>query len=83
MTSLYTYLYIKCLPGHHMLYHNNMSSYHMLNKKNLMWPTHDFLVHLFIYKMFAGSSYHMLNLKKINIILINKKYVKFELFVWA
>ncbi|KAK9510687.1 hypothetical protein O3M35_005423 [Rhynocoris fuscipes] len=22
-----------------------------------MWPTHDFLVHLFNYKIFAGSSY--------------------------
>ncbi|KAK9509377.1 hypothetical protein O3M35_006708 [Rhynocoris fuscipes] len=26
-------------------------------QKNLMWPTHDFLVHLFKYKIFAGSSY--------------------------
>ncbi|KAK9509209.1 hypothetical protein O3M35_006572 [Rhynocoris fuscipes] len=25
--------------------------------KNLMWPTHDFLVHLFKYKIFVGSSY--------------------------
>ncbi|KAK9510036.1 hypothetical protein O3M35_004909 [Rhynocoris fuscipes] len=23
----------------------------------MMWSTHDFLVHLFIYKIFAGSSY--------------------------
>ncbi|KAK9509751.1 hypothetical protein O3M35_006996 [Rhynocoris fuscipes] len=26
-------------------------------RKNLMWPTHDFLVHLFKYKIFARSSY--------------------------
>ncbi|KAK9506637.1 hypothetical protein O3M35_008532 [Rhynocoris fuscipes] len=25
-----------------------------------MWPTHDFLVHLFKYKIFAGSSYVIL-----------------------
>ncbi|KAK9505025.1 hypothetical protein O3M35_009176 [Rhynocoris fuscipes] len=33
MISLYTYLNIKFLPGHHMLYHNIMSSHHMLNKE--------------------------------------------------
>ncbi|KAK9512851.1 hypothetical protein O3M35_001177 [Rhynocoris fuscipes] len=25
--------------------------------KNLIWPTHDFLEHLFNYKIFVGSSY--------------------------
>ncbi|KAK9501745.1 hypothetical protein O3M35_012418 [Rhynocoris fuscipes] len=25
-------------------------------EKNLMWPTHDFLEHLFNYKIFVGSS---------------------------
>ncbi|KAK9509798.1 hypothetical protein O3M35_007034 [Rhynocoris fuscipes] len=34
-----------------------MSSYAKL--KNLMWPTHDFLLHLFKYKFFLPGS-HML-----------------------
>ncbi|KAK9511002.1 hypothetical protein O3M35_005661 [Rhynocoris fuscipes] len=28
----------------------------ILINKNLMWPTHDFLVHLFNYKIFVVSS---------------------------
>ncbi|KAK9503320.1 hypothetical protein O3M35_011919 [Rhynocoris fuscipes] len=54
MTSLYTYLIIKFLSGHHMLYH---------------------LYHVII-------SYVKLKKQK-TIILINKKYIKFELFVEA
>ncbi|KAK9500647.1 hypothetical protein O3M35_001875 [Rhynocoris fuscipes] len=29
-----------------------------------MWPKHDFLVHLFKYKFFAGSSYYIIKTLK-------------------
>ncbi|KAK9499723.1 hypothetical protein O3M35_002717 [Rhynocoris fuscipes] len=52
-----------------------------------MWPTHDFLENLFNYKIFVGSSYVISCYSYVischHIILINKKYVKFELFEGA
>ncbi|KAK9511126.1 hypothetical protein O3M35_005747 [Rhynocoris fuscipes] len=34
MTSLYTYLIIKFLPGHHILYHNSLLGYNSETNEN-------------------------------------------------
>ncbi|KAK9504416.1 hypothetical protein O3M35_010751 [Rhynocoris fuscipes] len=34
MTSLYTYLIIKFLSGHHMLYHNSLKGHNSETNKN-------------------------------------------------